>query len=259
MNVLRITVLLLMVCLFANGCSGDKMKKSTNVGNAASGSIVSESISGTTAVNYSPCFDIDKDYDYEISDNAIIVKEGNIDFKIHFPEIKSKGFESLNRFIKRTVDEKTEWVEWKKNHQKGEEKEVLHIDVDYNIIKATDLFISIRFKGLHNLDKTAHPINIDFCINYDLKENREIRLNDIIINNSVFEKKRRECFEKYAKEESSEFGYLDGLKRMWSKHKKECLFNTFYFYVEESTLYLGVPFSAGSMGVEYIPINFFEV
>ena len=123
MNVLRITVLLLMVCLFANGCSGDEMKKNTNVGNAASGSIVSESISGTTAVNYSPCFDIDKDYDYEISDNAIIIKEGNIDFKIHFPKIKSKGFESLNRFIKRTVDEKTEWVEWKKNHQNGEERD----------------------------------------------------------------------------------------------------------------------------------------
>ncbi len=57
-----------------------------------------------------------------------LIWEGNIDFKIHFPKIKSKGFESLNRFIKRTVDEKTEWVEWKKNHQKGEEKEVLHIE-----------------------------------------------------------------------------------------------------------------------------------
>ena len=98
MNVLRITVLLLMVCLFANGCSGDEMKKNTNVGNAASGSIVSESISGTTAVNYSPCFDIDKDYDYEIFEAPTEVGA------LHKENIVQEDLKSMKSFRKQRTD-----------------------------------------------------------------------------------------------------------------------------------------------------------
>lgn len=103
-----------------------------------------------------------KTYTYTLNGNNVLIK---------YPVLNSNemNLSSVNELIKQTA---------LSGFNKDEEVEQ-QIDIDYEIVFYNNEFISIAFTGLANTITAAHPNNIFYTLNIDIKEGTKIKLTDI--------------------------------------------------------------------------------
>lgn len=124
----------------------------------------------------------------------------------------------------------------------------IDINLDYEIKNANDAFISILFTGFYNTHGAAHPNNISFTINFDLKNNRPLSLYDVVslednmlekvhgAMESQLEKEGVEAFEKLSADELN--------KQIYDKNEG--------FYIQNGKIYIRFSIPAGSGYHEYL-------
>ncbi len=132
-----------------------------------------------------------------------------------------------------------------------DEETVIDIDLDYEIKNANDNFISILFTGFYNAHGAAHPNNISFTINFDLKKNKPLSLYDVVVLEDNMLEKAHGAMETQLEEEGVEaFEKLpvDELdKQLYDKNEG--------FYIENKKIYIRFSITAGSGYHEYISFD----
>lgn len=125
---------------------------------------------------------------------------------------------------------------------------VIDIDLDYEVKEANDAFISILFNGFYSTLGAAHPNNISYTINFDLKNNRPLSLYDVaILEDDILEKVHGAMESQLEKEgvEAYEKLSVDELyKQICDKNEG--------FYIENGKIYIRFSISAGAGYHEYI-------
>ena len=166
-------------------------------------------------------------------------------FNVSYPVLKSekKDMNVVNSVIlARVVDEL--YFE--------DAETTIDIDLDYEIKYANDAFISILFTGLYNTYGVAHPNNISFTINFDLKHNRPLSLYDVIIvEDNMLGKVHGAMESQLGKEGAEAFETLseDELyKQIYDKHEG--------FYIQDGKIYIRFSITAGAGYQEYISFLF---
>ena len=112
-----------------------------------------------------------KTYTYTLNGNNVSIK---------YPVLNSNemNLSSVNELIKQTA---------LSGFNEDEEVEQ-QIDIDYEVIFYNNEFISIAFTGLANTITAAHPNNIFYTLNIDIKKGTKITLTDVYnIDNNFIE------------------------------------------------------------------------
>ena len=95
----------------------------------------------------------------------------------------------LNRRLEELANQQTDWAPSKADLRYYREKwpDVFNsTDVDYQIISATDSFLSIYFNGYSYGIGAAHSVQYSFVVNYDLVLQKEVKLSDIFAPRSKY-------------------------------------------------------------------------
>lgn len=108
--------------------------------------------------------------------------------KVRYPQIEGSDalpIRKLNSNIERLVTQQYQWLlnpsrEDLRYYKHGLHPEAFNsVDLYYEVILATDSFLSIYFEGFGYGIGAAHSVQYSFVVNYDLKANRELKLADI--------------------------------------------------------------------------------
>lgn len=185
---------------------------------------------------------------FQTSDNTYTIEDKKYKqlrhkgkFNVSYPVIKSDD-EDMNVvnsvILARVVDEL--YYE--------DAETTIDIDLDYEIKDANDAFISILFTGFYNSHGAAHPNNISFTINFDLKNNRPLSLYDVVsLEDNMLEKVHG------AMESQLEKEVVEGFEKL----SVDELNNQIYdknegFYIQNGKIYIRFSIPAGSIYHEYI-------
>lgn len=88
-----------------------------------------------------------------------------------YPQLQgNKDYSKLNKEIYKAIT---------MNVEQDEKKSKTDVEMTYEVKTASDSFVSIMFSGMGNNRNAAHPYHFWGTINYDLKENKPIRLTDV--------------------------------------------------------------------------------
>ena len=106
---------------------------------------------------------------------------------VTYPQIAGSEDRHIRRLNERLTQLATEqWEVWlsptKADLQYYREKwpEVFNsVDVDYEIVSATDSFLSVYFNGFSYGIGAAHAVQYSFVVNYDLRLQKEVKLSDL--------------------------------------------------------------------------------
>ena len=106
-----------------------------------------------------------------VIDKNIITEEYKEDrINIYYPQIENVD-KSINDLIKKETLNGLKYYE---------EKENLTLDINYDIKLLSDDYISIVYSGIGYIQGTAHPNNIFYTTNINLKDVKKTRLTDIV-------------------------------------------------------------------------------
>jgi hypothetical protein len=114
--------------------------------------------------------------------------------ELRYPQIVDSHdlhIKKLNQRIKRFAIDSYQWL------LTPSKKDLLHykrtfpaaynfVDLDYEVVLASDSYLSIYFKAFHYGIGAAHSVQISDVINYDLKSHRELKLTDLFKSNSKY-------------------------------------------------------------------------
>jgi hypothetical protein len=133
---------------------------------------------------------------------------------VRYPQIEGSDtlpIRKLNANIERLVTQKYQWLlhpsrEDLRYYKKGLHPEAFNsLDLSYEVILATDSFLSIYFEGFGYGIGAAHSVQYSFVINYDLKSKREVKLADIFKPGSKYLKTiSKLCTEELSRGESGD-------------------------------------------------------
>lgn len=181
------------------------------------------------------------DKSYVIEDKRYKLDGHKGKFNVHYPVLKSveKDMTVLNSVIlARVVNEL--YYEYADT--------TIDIDLDYEIKHASDDLISILFTGFYNARTAAHPNNISYTINFDLKHNRPLNLYDvIIIEDNILEKVHgamESQFDQEGVESYEQLSVQELYEQIYDKNEA--------FYMQDEKLYIRFSITAGSQHHEYI-------
>lgn len=101
-----------------------------------------------------------------------------------------------------------------------------NLDVDYRVTFKSNDFLSIQYLGSFFSKGAAHPLNIFYTSNIDLKKEVKVKLSDLLeINEAFVEKFKRGNYKSYDDNlDLQEEGVMDEL---WSVYSDEDLLNYF--------------------------------
>ena len=126
----------------------------------------------------------DKSKSYTIVEKNLTLKDykGKLNVKYPVFEGKNTNIKQLNDAIFKIVNS---------NVLKEDEYTTIDTSINYTVQNASDSYVSILFTCFSNSATAAHPLNIWFTINYDLKENRILLLKDITeVNKELLQKSK---------------------------------------------------------------------
>lgn len=109
--------------------------------------------------------------DYIVAD--CVLSTGNPNIEFHYPQLDGKEIEidSINRKITEFCEEKIK-VLWGDNTG-------VTAQIGFTVSYADNEKISVLFTGVSNTASAAHPINLFFTFNMDLKTQELLRLKDL--------------------------------------------------------------------------------
>lgn len=115
------------------------------------------------------------------------------DINVRYPQIVGSDpphIRSLNQRIRRFVVNHYQWAQNPsqadlRRYRTAPEHENL-VDLDYQIVLATDSILSINFYSCDYMIGAAHSIIRSHVINYDLKSHRELKLADLFKPHSKY-------------------------------------------------------------------------
>lgn len=98
---------------------------------------------------------------------------------IEYPKISgfSENIDKINDMIKNYAINNTYVMDFNKNDDKHDDKSYLKIT--YRAEFLNDDILSIIMTGIYNISTAAHPLNIYFTLNIDMKECKALRYSDI--------------------------------------------------------------------------------
>jgi hypothetical protein len=118
---------------------------------------------------------------YTISQETLTENSNNNNISIKYPQLISdvKDFSKTNQLINDTIKDYLKY-------EYGDNYTDLMLDVDYQTTLSNSSLISIVFEGLGNVSTAAHPNNIFFSLNINLKDSMRLRLQDIYAVDNEF-------------------------------------------------------------------------
>ena len=122
--------------------------------------------------------------------NEVQIKDEFLRYKVNliYPQIEGGDgvpIRKLNQSIKRLATQQHDWLlnptrEDLKYYKTGPHPEVFNsVDLDYEVVLATDSFLSIYFEVYSYGIGAAHSVQHSFVVNYDLAAFRQQKLSDI--------------------------------------------------------------------------------
>ncbi len=126
----------------------------------------------------------DKSRSYTIVEKNLALKDYKGELNVKYPvfEGKNANIKQLNDAIFKIVNS---------NVLKEDEDTTIDTSINYTVQNASDSYVSILFTCFSNSATAAHPLKIWFTINYDLKENRILLLNDVTeVNKGLLQKSK---------------------------------------------------------------------
>lgn len=181
---------------------------------------------------------------YTIEDRKYKVNQHKGDFNVSYPILKSeeKDMNVVNSVILARVVNELYYED---------SNTTIDIDLNYEIKYATDAFISILFTGFYNTHGAAHPNNISFTINFDLNQNRPLRLYDMVVIEDNFLEKVHGAIKSQLDQEGLEIYERFSVNELYKQ-----IYNTNQgFYMQDGKLYIRFSITAGSQHHEYISFN----
>lgn len=170
-------------------------------------------------------------------------------YSLSYPQLADAEHREVNEYIKETINsELNDVVEVDKLREKGTSV-ATDLNVDYEIKTKSEEFISIYFRGIYHMKNTAHPVNISFCINYDLKEKKEVCATDIVVDRERFIKQMPQWIKAYSDKDSE---LSSGLIHAVESHGYEQLGEKNNFYIEDGEFYIRITMPAGAIGYHYV-------
>ena len=168
--------------------------------------------------------------------------------EVEYPQLAGKGkdFKKVNTLIYELVD---------KNVLKEDESNTtVESYFEYEIKQSSDDIISILFSGYNNDTSAAHPNNIVFTFNYDLKSNKLIELKQVTNIDVDFLKKSKGILAKQVEKELYEGILLTNgdLSVLIDSLKGE----TGVFYFEKDKIYVGFTLNAAGNYTAYVPFYY---
>jgi hypothetical protein len=107
---------------------------------------------------------------------------------LNYPQIEGSDTPPIRKLNKDIESLATKQYQWLLNPSRAElrdYKKGLHpeafnsVDLDYQVILATNSFLSLYFEAFGYGIGAAHSVQYSFVINYDFRSNRQIKLSDI--------------------------------------------------------------------------------
>ena len=150
--------------------------------------------------------------------NEVQLKNEVLRYKVHliYPQIEGSDAFPIVRLNKRIEQLAIKQYDWLLNpsrenlhyYKTGPHPEVFNsVDLDYEVVLATDSFLSIYFEGFSYGIGAAHAVQYSFVVNYDLKSNRQVKLSDIFRPGSKY----LEFISKFCKQQLSQTKDGEGL------------------------------------------------
>jgi hypothetical protein len=152
--------------------------------------------------------------------NEVQLKNEVLRYEVNltYPQIEGTNalpIRNLNKSIERLALKQDDWLlnpsrEDLHYYKTGPHPEVFNsVALDFEVVLATDSFLSIYFEGYSYGIGAAHSVQYSFVVNYDLKSNRQIKLSDIFKPGSKY----LEFISEFCKQQLSERPYGEGLWR----------------------------------------------
>ena len=185
-----------------------------------------------------------KSYEFQIEKYTREGHRGELDVK--YPAIIGENVDAqnINKLIYNLIDE---------NVYKEMDDEVIDGEISYQIMKSSDDLISILFSGYMNSRTAAHPMNISFTFNYNLKDKKVINFADIIKVDEKLLSKFKGALENQLDKDIFDAIVIcnENTNDLISKMNEK----NYTFYLQENKIYIGFYLYIGSGSTNYISLN----
>lgn len=186
----------------------------------------------------------DNEYGYTLQECVYEGQNHKGNWDICYPELESEELdvEKCNVFISEQIEKVLSQID---------EEAEMNVYLRYSVKKRTDKVISMVLAGSYTGKNAAHPMNLSFCVNYDLENQKEILIEDVFSDKSSVLKRCREAIE-----EQCEQYLIDTFFEISDKDFEKQIFeeeNNFYF--EDNKIYLRMTVPASSPYYEYVSID----
>ncbi len=181
------------------------------------------------AANY---FSSKENKEIKVENKLLKGKKKWFSYNIKYPALKGEEYKSFNKLVEKVVWEKSGY-----NQICGdlddEDTSKCTIELIYKVRKITNRFISISFEGYFNQEHTAHPTYFAFCINYDLQNENEVVLSNVVSDMDDFSKEMLKAIKNQM--ETKEL--VEGYQYAWKLYKREELKKSHDFCFCDGKLY----------------------
>ena len=179
-----------------------------------------------------------------IEDSLYNAEDQKGNWEIHYPVLTSEevSVEECNASVEKLLDYIFS------QHDTESESD---IRLEYEVKMQSKQRISILFMGMYYKRGAAHPLNLSYGLNFDLKEQKELHLEDVIKDTSNLLERSRAAMEEQCAME------IKGALSMLSDEtlERQIFEEAYNFYLEGKKVYLRLTLTTGSQYFEYVSLD----
>ncbi|BBF42773.1 hypothetical protein lbkm_1457 [Lachnospiraceae bacterium KM106-2] len=181
---------------------------------------------------------------YLIHDKQLKRKSHREKFDVHYPEFTKNG-DKLNIVNSVVLGRVIEELPYENSDSK------LDISLNYKVTMNKENFISIVFDGDYNAEGAAHPMNLSFTINYDVKNDMLLSLSDVYSNDSFLELIHG------AMKKQLDSNLVDAYDDLKVEEIEEQIYDKYEgFYFKKDKLYVRLTIPSGSQYNGYVSFQY---
>ena len=228
-----------MLCLFASGCGSGNEKVKKTVKNVTK----EETKELTSLLASSRKESLDR-----IKEEVIEEKTSYAHCEIKYPHLEEDEYQNVNKKILAEVKKLSGYDDIFES-ESDEVFGVTTIRLHYSTGTFNDRILSVLFEGEFRNNEAAHPVNLAFGLNLDLKTGEFLHIGEF---SDVIRKKQN--MERYIKEQvdGEEAEYREGLLSAWKEKGEEQFLESKRFYLSEGKVYFVLSIPAGSEAYQII-------